>query len=142
MKDLRILCLTIFIFLFLQESKGQKTLHAKNCSDIVTNILTSSPRFQKLTKNLYARVKKNGGTGYGIMLDASPNPSRDNANATSENYELSLHETYKDRIVNIAHFEFNPKTNLLYEVSMIDPDQPKPISFNKKLLVGFNKACK
>jgi len=73
-------------------------LKHKTCADVVIDILESSPRFQKLTKNLYAAVRKNKGTGYGVMVDASPNPSRDGANAQSDKFELSLHESYKDRI--------------------------------------------
>ena len=105
-------------------------------------ILESSPRYQRLTKNLFAAVKKNKGTGYGLMFDASPDPKRDDANDRSDKFKISLHETYPDRIVNIAHFEFDPKTKLLYEINEAEPDKPKSIPFNKKLIVYFNNACK
>ncbi len=150
MKKLSVLSLAMAISLLLtvtskaQEAKkpGAAHLKTKKCNDVVQEILESSTRFKQLTKNLFAAVKKNKGSGFGTMLDASPNPARDEANAQSDKYELSLHESYPDRTVNIAHFEFNPKTKLLYEVNEVDPDKPKPIAFNKKLLVEFSKACR
>ena len=134
-----------FLLLLTGTTKAQEKtirLSHKTCAGVVIKILESSPRFKQLTKNLLAVVKKNNGTGYGVMLDASPNPGRDEANAQSDNYELSLHESYPDKITNIAHFEFNPQTKLLYEINEADPDKPKLISFDKKLLVEFKKVCK
>jgi len=143
MKKYSILILALPVFLLLSvTANAQQKIKPKKCIDIIYSILDSSPRYQKLTKNLMAAVKKNKGQGYGMMMNASPNPGRDDAQDQSENYEFSLHETYPDRIVNTAHFIFNPKTKLLYEVDMADPDNPKPIPFNKKLLSAFSKACK
>jgi hypothetical protein len=102
----------------------------------------STPQVRKLTKNLGAAVRKNGGTGFGYMLYGSPNPRRDDAEKFSDKFEFSLHESYPDRIVNIADFEFDPKTNRLIKVNIIEPGKPTILAYNKRLLADFKKACR
>jgi hypothetical protein len=105
----------------------------KSEKDIVFEILTSSPRYIALTKGLEERVKKNGGSSFGIILEGSPNPKKDEALAVSENYDFNVHETYPDRNVTLARFSFSKKDKQLYEYDVAN-DTLKAISFSKNLL--------
>ncbi|MBL0056756.1 MAG: hypothetical protein IPP31_11365 [Chitinophagaceae bacterium] len=83
-------------------------------------------------------IQKNGGSSYGIMLEGSPDPIRDQANERSSTYDLSLHESYPDRITVIARFSFDPVKKQLFERDVIE-DTLIPISFDSKLLL--NSPC-
>ena len=113
----------------------------KSCYQVVVQILTTSKRYKQLTKGLYERVVKNGGTSYGIMLEGSPNPKQDTAMEYSKTYDFNLHESYPDREPVIARFTFDKKKRQLYEYDVVN-DELKAIDFNKKLLLELDKACK
>lgn len=119
----------------------QKTIDSTACVDVVIEILTTSPAYVKDTKGLYEAVVKNGGTSIGITVEGSPNPEADKALSYSETYDLSLHETYSDRMPTIARYTFDPSKNELYEYDVVE-DTLIPIKFNKNLLPKFLKACK
>lgn len=101
--------------------------------DVVMDILTTSPAFVEMTKGLEKAVVKNGGTGYGIAIEESPNPERDGAMIVSDIYRFSLHESYADRKVTVARFEFDPKKKQLYEYNVAE-DKLIPMEFDKDLL--------
>jgi len=111
------------------------------CIDVVLEILTTAPSYVEGTKGLYEAVVKNGGTSFGITVEGSPNPKRDNALDYSETYELNLHETYPDRMPTIARYTFDPSKNELYEYDTAN-DSLIPIAFNKNLILKYNKICK
>lgn len=111
------------------------------CIDVVLEILTTAPSYVEGTKGLYEAVVKNGGTSFGITVEGSPNPKRDNALDYSETYELNLHETYPDRMPTIARYTFDPSKNELYEYDTAN-DSLIPIAFNKNLILKYNKTCK
>jgi len=111
------------------------------CIDVVLEILTTAPSYVEGTKGLYEAVVKNGGTSFGITVEGSPNPKRDNALDYSETYELNLHETYHDRMPTIARYTFDPSKNELYEYDTAN-DSLIPIAFNKNLILKYNKICK
>jgi ketosteroid isomerase-like protein len=113
----------------------------ESCLDIVMKIVTSSQLYHKKTKGLQDAVIKNGGTGFGISLESSPDPESDDAFEFSDTYDFSLHESYPDRVVVIARFSFNPEENLLYEYDWVE-DAYIPIDFDKSLLTRFEKICK
>lgn len=113
----------------------------EECIDIVTEILTTSPKYISKTKGLYEAVVKNGGTSYGIAIEGSPNPKKDEAWDFSETYDFNLHESYPDRMLVIARFTFNPTVRQLYEYDAAN-DNLKPISFNRNLLLKFNEICR
>ena len=103
--------------------------------------MTTAPSYVEGTKGLYEAVVKNGGTSFGITVEGSPNPKRDNALDYSETYELNLHETYPDRMPTIARYTFDPSKNELYEYDTAN-DSLMPIAFNKNLILKYNKICK
>ncbi|RYG15416.1 MAG: hypothetical protein EOO07_15470 [Chitinophagaceae bacterium] len=105
---------------------------------IAYKIVETSPRCKQLTKGLYERVVKNGGTSFGVMLETSPNPKTDPSQGYSATYNFNLHESYSDRMPIIARFVFDPKKRQLYEEDTVD-NKLIPISFDKKLLVLFDK---
>lgn len=112
----------------------------QSCIETVIGIIEGSNSYNQITNGLAERVIKNGGNGYGILIDASPNPLRDNALNQSDNYELSLHENYEDRNPVIARYVFNPKEKLLYEYNVAE-DILVSIPFDKSLLTQLN-ICK
>lgn len=113
----------------------------KPCKSIVTEILTSSPRYKQFTKGLNEAVVKNGGLSFGINLEGSPNPKLDTVCCYSSNYDFSVYESYTDRQLSTARFSFNPNNKQLYEYDAIH-DQLKPIEFDRSLLVEYKAFCK
>jgi hypothetical protein len=113
----------------------------KPCEYLVTEIVTTSPRYKQLTKGLYKAVVKNGGLSFGISLEGSPNPRQDKAWSYSKTYDFTVYETYSDRQLNTARFSFNPNNKQLYEYDAAN-DQLKPIAFDKNLLLKYDALCK
>jgi hypothetical protein len=112
-------------------------LDTTGCIAAIYRILESSTRFKELTDGLSERIRKNGGTSYGLMLEGSPNPKRDTAMYQSTTYDISLHESYPDRIVIVARFSFDPEKKELYEYEVAN-DSLVSRSFDKRLL---SKLC-
>lgn len=137
MKFFRIVTIVVIIIAVYSFTKSKP----KTCYQVVVEILTTSKRYKQLTKGLYERVVKNGGTSYGIMLEGSPNPKQDTAMQYSKTYDFNLHESYPDREPVIARFTFDKKKRQLYEYDVVN-DELKAIDFNKKLLLELDKACK
>lgn len=125
----------LFGFLSLKISAQVKESHK---AKIAYLIVETSARCKALTKGLYDRIVKNGGTSYGVMLESSPNPKADPSQGYSATYNFNLHETYPDRMPIIARFVFDPKKKQLYEEDSAN-DKLIPIPFDKNLLVSFDK---
>jgi len=123
------------------ENTETQTKVVSYCSELVKNILISSPRYRQLTNGLLEAVKKNGGTSVDIILDKSPNPEKDNSMEYSATYEMQISENYPDRHVNIAHFTFDPLKNQLYEYDVVR-DQLITVEYNIDLLDEPEKFCK
>ena len=113
----------------------------KPCENIVTEILTTSPRYRQLTKGLNEAVVKNGGLSFGITLEGSPNPGQDKAWSYSKTYDFTIYEMYPERQLNTARFSFNPENKQLYEYDAVH-NQPKPIEFDTNLLIKYEALCK
>lgn len=130
----------VFIILILSLSNYILVAQTKEShkAQIAYKIVETSPRCKQLTKGLYQRVVKNGGTSYGVMLNSSPNPKTDLSQSYSKTYDFNLHETYADRMPVLAHFVFDPEKQQLYELNVVD-NKLIPIAFNRKLLILFNK---
>ena len=119
--------------------KGEKKFNT--CLEVVFEILTTSPTYLKKTKGLNEAIVKNGGTSFGITIEGSPNPKKDDALDYSENYDFNLHESYSERTTVIAKFIFKLSDRKLYEYNTAE-DKLNPIDFDKKLLVKFDEICK
>jgi len=113
----------------------------KACDSLVTNILITSSRYKQLTKGLNKAIIKNGGQSFGVRLEGSPNPIKNQSWGYSKTYDFTVYEIYTDRQLNIARFSFDPKSNLLYEYDT-DLDQLKPIEFDRNLLSDLEKISK
>ena len=113
----------------------------KSCQELVYQILTTSPHFRKITDGLEQRIIKNGGQGYGTMLEGSPNPEKDKANAFSKTYDYNLHESYKERITVINRFTFDPTNEKLLEYDVVNGTL-LAIEFDPSLLENFRNVCK
>jgi hypothetical protein len=121
--------------------KATKKLAPKSCIDVVTEILLTSPTYLEKTKGLNNAVVKNGGTSFGITLEGSPNPEKEDAQEYSKTYDFNLHETYPDHMPVIERFSFNPEDKQLYLINPVE-DKLTPINFDRRLLLKFNELCK
>jgi hypothetical protein len=131
-----ILFLLFILGLSVYQSKAQ--VKESHKAQIAYKIVETSPRCKELTKGLYERIVKNGGTSYGMMLESSPNPKTDPSQEYSKTYNFNLHESYSNRMPVIARFVFDPKKQQLYEDDVVNA-QLVAIAFDKKLLLLFNK---
>jgi len=113
----------------------------KVCDSIAKEILTTSPRFKKITKGLGKAVIKNGGLSFGIRMEGSPNFVQDKSWKYSKTYDFTLYEIYADRELNTARFTFNPDKKQLYEYDEVF-NQLKPIEFDRSLLIAYDAICK
>jgi len=123
----------------MAESAKTPVAPSQACKDVALEILTTSPRFEALTKGLHETIVKNGGTGFGMTLEGSPEAEKD-ALDYSPTYDFSLHENYPDRDVVVARFTFNPAEQQLYEFDAIT-DKLNPIDFDKNLLEKLKQVC-
>lgn len=121
-------------------SIAAKSTNAIPCVDIVTEIVSTCPRYVKLTDGLTDRIIKNGGTSYGITLEGSPDKTDETVSA-SETYDFNLHETYPDHSPVITRFSFDPKTQKLYEYDAVS-DSLISITFDYTLLDKLKQGCK
>jgi len=99
----------------------------------VKEILKTSGRYKQITKGLNRAVIENGGQGFGVCLERSPNPRNDGAMGHSKTYDFVVYEMYTERQLNIAWFSFNPRSKKLYEYDPI-LDRERQIAFDKNLL--------
>jgi hypothetical protein len=104
---------------------------------IITEILTTSPRYKQLTKGLNEAVVKNGGQFFGISLEGSPYPRIDKSWNYSKTYDFTLYEMYVERQLNTARFSFDPVNKQLYELDEVH-EILVPIEFDRSLLLEFN----
>lgn len=129
-----------------KETKEEKTadnpINSKeiSCAAVIIEILESSAVFKEETEGLQEAIVKNGGTSFGIGIDASPYPENDGVDFHSENYELNLHESYADREVVIDRFMFNLGEMQLYQYNVIE-DEYIPIDFDTSLTKKFIAVC-
>jgi len=144
MKQIQFICLLTVCFLlsvsFIPKDQPETDKTTSPCHLIIYQILTTSTRYQNLTKGLAERVIANGGTSYGLLYEGSPNPAIDSAMEYSRTYDYSLHESYPDRQPVIARFSFDRKKRQLFEYDTAQ-DSLIAIAFNKKLLLDLDKAC-
>jgi hypothetical protein len=122
--------------------KPDKTVEKdfKPCASIVTEILTTSPRYKQLTKGLSKAVVKNGGLSFGIRLEGCPNPRQNKVWSYSKTYDFTLYEMYPERQLNTTRFSFNPENKQLYEYDAVH-DQLKPIAYDRNLLPKYETIC-
>lgn len=123
--------------------KTEKTVEKdqKPCELLVTEILTTSPRYAELTKGLQEAIEKNGGQSFGISLEGSPNSDENAEWSYSKTYDFALYEVYPDRQLNTARFSFDPSNKQLYERNEVN-DNLEAIDFDKNLLKKFDTFCK
>ncbi|MFA6403492.1 MAG: hypothetical protein WCX31_18005 [Salinivirgaceae bacterium] len=107
-----------------QESDSKK--------ELISEIVSTSPRFKQTTNGLTEKVIKNGGLAYELRLERCP----DNLNGKkwnySKTYDFTLYEVYADRKLNTNSFSFDPSINQLYEYNAIS-DKFEPIEFDRSL---------
>ncbi|MDA3891995.1 MAG: hypothetical protein PF517_10075 [Salinivirgaceae bacterium] len=118
-----------------------KQTQLKICENLVTEILTTSPRYIQMTKGLKKAIEENGGTSYGLSLSVKQNSLIKNPLSNSKIYEFTLYETYQERQLNTARFTFDPVKKQLYEYDAVE-DTMKRIEFNKNLLVELDSCFK
>lgn len=118
---------------------GKEPKYLQTKENIVIEILTTSTRYIQLTKGLNEKIVKNGGEYFGICLERSPNPKKDEVWSYSETYDFILYEMYLERQLNTARFSFDPVSKLLYEHDQV-LEKLVPIEFDRGLLLEFDSA--
>ena len=125
--------------MMIQGQSRQNKPNKTSCLEVVTEILTTSPIYHKKTNGLYEAVVKNGGTSFGLTLEGSPDPKKDEAQVYSKTYDFSLYESYPDRNTVVARFVFNPTTRLLYEYDAVE-DKLNAVEFDRDLLTELDSC--
>jgi hypothetical protein len=111
----------------------------KTCLDVVTEIMETSPTYQKkITAERVQAIEKNGGT-LGMEVEGSPHPE-DQPVSPSETYDFKMYESYEDHTVVIERFTFDPSKKQLFLYDVVE-NQLNPIDFNKELLLKFDELC-
>jgi hypothetical protein len=107
----------------------------------VKEILTTSPRYIKLTKGLQKKVVKNGGLYFGVFLERSPQGRKRKESSYSKTYDFTIYEMYEERQLNTSSFSFNPENKQLFEYD-ISNDSLVPIEFDRTLLLKYDSLNK
>ncbi len=113
----------------------------QSCRGAVLRLVLSSTKVRMLTQAVYESVKRNGGTGYGFILDASPNPDANGSEKKSDNYEFSVHEVYPEMHPPVAQFVYNPAKKELYHFDAMN-NKHVVIDYNAVLELLAENACK
>ena len=104
---------------------------------IVTQILTTSPRFRQLTKGLYRKTTiETEGLSFGIILEGSPNKKQKTTRNFSRNYDFTVYQLSPVGKINTGYFSFDPKNKQLYEYDAAK-SQLNAIEFDRNLLVKY-----
>ena len=107
--------------------------------EIAEEILFASPAFIAETKGLDERIKKNGGIGFSVLLEGSPD-SADHAYNLSSTYDFQIAENYSDRMTVMERYTFDFSKKKLYQYDF-SIEKLIPIPFDAKILekeIKFN----
>ncbi|MFZ1529632.1 MAG: hypothetical protein WAT19_12830 [Ferruginibacter sp.] len=113
----------------------------QSCKGAVLRLVLSSSKVRSLTLAVDETVKKNGGTGHGFILDASPNPDADGSEEKSENYSFSVHEIYPEMHPPVAQFIYSPAKKELYQFDALH-NKNVLIDHDASLEPMLQNACK
>ncbi|MBI9069200.1 MAG: hypothetical protein JEZ09_18025 [Salinivirgaceae bacterium] len=108
---------------------------------LVKEILTTSPRYIKLTKGLQDKVVKNGGLYFGVFMERGPQGIKQKKDSYSKTYDFTLYEMYEERQLNNSSFSFNPENKQLFEYDILK-DSLVPIEFDQTLLLKYDSLIK
>lgn len=120
----------------VEVSESQQSL----CEDVVIAIIESSNESKEERKGLLEFIKERGGSSYGYMMEACPNPQEEHLEK-SEYYEFNFHASYPDRMGVISRYRFHPTKLILEKYDVVENSYFK-IDFDMKLLNDFGNACK
>lgn len=95
-------------------------------------ILQSSNEYKADTDGLREAIIANGGTGFTIMLEGSPNGEFDGA-TQSDIYIFALREEYEERSTVTNRYAYNPKNKQLLKYDGAK-DEYYQIEFDKSLI--------
>jgi len=110
------------------------------CKGAVLKLVLSSQKVQSLLSSVDETVKKNGGTGHGFVLDASPHPQADGITKESDKYEFSVHEIFPDMHSVVAQFSYNPVKKELYQFGPLN-NVNTIIDYDTSFLRNIARAC-
>lgn len=122
------------------QKNEQENPNTFNCLEAVLAMIESSDHYKELTDGLADEVMKNNGTGIGFMVHVSPNPEKDQALEKGDFYEISLHESYPNRMVNRAFYRYDRHQNHLYVLDIVSAEYEE-ITFNNQLKNQFKQNC-
>jgi hypothetical protein len=123
------------------ETARTEYLDSLSCPSLIESLVTSSGKFVELTSGLNEKIISNGGNGYVLTLESSPDSEIYRSDKKPTTYEYSLQEDYSDRMVPIARFVFDTNNLQLYQENMSDGSLLK-IDYDKKILEQYLHHCK
>lgn len=119
----------------IEVSKNQQYL----CEDAIIAIIESSKESVEEREGLLEFIQERGGTSYGYMLEACPNPKEEYLEK-SEYYEFNFHASYPERMGVISRYRFHPEKLILEKYKVVENDY-FTINYDKSLINKFKNNC-
>lgn len=119
----------------VEVSENQQSL----CEDAIIAIIESSNESKEEREGLLEFIKERGGSSYGYMMEACPNPKEEHLEK-SEYYEFNFHASYPDRMGVISRYRFHPTKLILEKYDVVENSYFK-IDFDESLLSKFKINC-
>jgi len=113
---------------------GDKCKEFKNCIEVVDEIISTSPLFNKILEDNWENVVVKGGNSIGFILVGSPNEA-DNVWGYSEKYDYKICTFANNMTFTISYFSFDPSTLELYAYG-------EKIDYHQYLKKEFIRLCK
>lgn len=151
MKNISLILLFLFIFISCKNEKKEDKQEtstqievSKNqqylCEDAIIAIIESSKESIEEREGLLEFIRERGGTSYGYMLEACPEPYEEYLDKSAY-YEFNFHASYPERMGVISRYRFHP-TKLILEKYDVVENLYFQIEFDKTLLKNFEDECK
>lgn len=109
------------------------------CEEAIIAIIESSKESNEERDGLLEFIQERGGTSYGYMLEACPNPKEEYLEK-SEYYEFNFHASYPERMGVISRYRFHPEKLILEKYKVVENDY-FTINYDKSLINKFKNNC-
>lgn len=119
----------------VEVSENQQSL----CEDAIIAIIESSNENKEEREGLLKFITERGGTSYGYMLEACPDPKEEYLEK-SEYYEFNFHASYPERMGVISRYRFHPEKLILEKYKVVENDY-FTINYDKSLINKFKNNC-
>lgn len=150
MKNISLILLFLFIFISCKNEKKEDKQEtstqievSKNqqylCEDAIIAIIESSKESVEEREGLLEFIQERGGTSYGYMLEACPEPYEKYLDKSAY-YEFNFHASYPERMGVISRYRFHPEKLILEKYKVVENDY-FTINYDKSLINKFKNNC-